>query len=297
MFSYNIHVKLLKKNDMKMVRGLLLILFSIFSSLNLFSQDLKNANGYVQMFEVSSTIPTKSDKFFFENDTMKVTYYFWANRGIMQISVFNKKDFPIYIDWNKSVMQNNFDKLIYAYEANMTAENAKLYKAYLHEGRNLSAMDYEAQYQMGEKEVKKIETVTEVKAKGFYMSLRYHLVSTFTYKFDDKATAVAETRSDNSRETTDVYEAVFDSTNSPLKFSSKLTVSTTKDFLTETSIKNYFWVSKVKEMDAKHFMGEKIGKTPEGFPIYKYPTRKSTHFYVEIEKKNSIVYKKLKATK
>jgi len=280
-----------------MYKGLILILFTVFSSLTLFGQDLKNANGYVQMFEVSSKIPTTSDKFFFENDTLKITYYFWGNRGIMQISIFNKKDFPIYIDWNKSSMLNNFDKLIYAYEANMTPENAKLYKAYLHEGRNLSSMDYEAQYQMGEKEKKKVETVTEVKAKGFYMSLRYHLVSTYTYKFDENATPVAETRSDNSRETTDVFEAVFDSLNSPLKFSSKLAYSNTKEFLTQTTITNYFWVSKVKEMDAKHFMGEKIGKTPEGFPIYKYPSRKSTHFYVEIEKKNSIVFKKSKVTK
>jgi len=282
---------------MKMSKGLILILFTVFSGLNLFGQDLKNANGYVQMFEVSSKIPTTSDKFFFENDTMKVTYYFWANRGIMQISIFNKKDFPIYIDWNKSVMQSNLDKLVYAYEANMTPENAKMYKAYLHEGRNLSSMDYEAQYQMGEKEKKKIETVTEVKAKGFYMSLRYHLISTYSYKFDDNATPVAETRSDNSRETTDVYEVSFDADKSPLTFSSTLTYSTTKEFLKESTITNSFWVSKVREMDAKHFMGEKIGKTPEGFPIFKYPSRKSTHFYIEIEKKNSIIYKKSKATK
>ena len=282
---------------MKMYKGIILILFTVFSGLNLFGQDLKNANGYVQMFEVSSTIPTTNDKYFFENDTLKITYYFWGNKGLMQISIFNKKDFPIYIDWNKSVMQNNFDKLIYAYEANMTADNSKMYKAYLHEGRSLSSMDYEAQYQMGEKEKKKVETITEVKAKGFYMSLRYHLTSTYTYKFDDNAVPVTETRSDNSRETTDIFEVVFDSVKSPLKFSSKITYSTTKDFIKESSITNSFWISKIREMDAKHFMGEKIGKTPEGFPIYKYPSRRSTHFYVEIEKKNSIVYKKSKTTK
>jgi hypothetical protein len=282
---------------MKMYKGVILILFAIFACQTTFAQDLKNANGYVQMFEVSAKIPTTNDKFFYENDTIKVTYYFWGNRGIMQISIFNKKDFPIYIDWNKSIMQVNTDKLIYAYEANLTPDNAKLYKAYLHEGRNLSSMDYEAQYQMGSTDKKKVETVTEVKAKGFYMSLRYHITSTYSYKFDDNATAVSETRSDNSRETTDVYQAAFDSTNSPLKFSSKLTYSTNKDFVTEKVISNSFWVSKVKEMDAKHFMGEKVGKTPEGFPIFKYPSRKSTHFYVEIEKKNSIVFKKSKATK
>lgn len=280
-----------------MYRGLVLILLSGFFSLNVFGQDLKNASGYIQMYEVSSTIPTTNDKFFYENDTIKVTYYFWGNRGIMQISIFNKKDFPIFIDWNKSFLQNATDKLMYAYEANINPSNSKMYKAYLHEGRNLSSMDYEAQYQMGEKDKKKVETVTEVKAKGFYMSLRFHLVIGDVYKFDESIAPVSETRSDNSRETTDVLQASFESTNSPLTFSSKLTYSTTKDFITESSITNAFWVSKVKEMDAKHFMGEKVGKTPEGFPIYKYPSRKSTHFYIEIEKKNSVLYKKSKATK
>jgi len=280
-----------------MYRGLVLILLSGFFSLNVIGQDLKNASGYIQMYEVSSKIPTTNDKFYYENDTIKVTYYFWGNRGIMQISIFNKKDFPIFIDWNKSFMQNATDKLMYAYEANINASNSKMYKAYLHEGRNLSSMDYEAQYQMGEKDKKKIETVTEVKAKGFYMSLRFHLVTGDVYKFEDNIAPVSETRSDNSRETTDVLQASFDSTNSPLKFTSKLTYSTSKDFITESSITNAFWVSKVKEMDAKHFMGEKVGKTPEGFAIYKYPSRKSTHFYIEIEKKNSVLYKKSKATK
>ena len=277
---------------MKMNRGLVLILLGAFLSLNVLGQELKSTNGFVQMFEVSSKMSTTSDKFFFENDTIKVTYYFWGNRGIMQISVFNKKDFPIYIDWNKSFMQNNTDKLIYAYEANITPENTKLYKSYLHEGRSLSSMDYEAQYQMGEREKKKVETVTEVKAKGFYMSLRFHLVSNYSYTFNENVVPVAETRSDNSRETTNVLEATFDSTTTPLKFSSKLAYSAIKEFTKESSIYNTFWVSKVKEMDTKHFMGEKVGKTPEGFPIFKFPSRKSTHFYVEIEKKNSMLAKK-----
>ena len=63
-----------------MYRGLVLILLSGFFSLNVIGQDLKNASGYIQMYEVSSKIPTTNDKFYYENDTIKVTYYFWGNR-------------------------------------------------------------------------------------------------------------------------------------------------------------------------------------------------------------------------
>ena len=282
---------------MKMRKGFVLAILTFFASLSLVAQDIRNTNGYVQLFEVSSTIPKTNEKYYFENDTIKVTYYFWGSRGIMQISIFNKLDAPIYIDWRKSFMQNNFDKLIYAYEAEITPENVKTYKSYLHEGRSLSSMDYEAQYQMGQKEKKVVETITEVKPKGFYMSLRFHLVSGNFYKFPESASHVTETRSDNARETTEVYEVAFDSTNSPMKIKSVLTYSVSKDFTKQSTLTHSFWVSKIREMDTKHFMGEKVGKTPEGFPIYKYPSRKSSYFYLEIEKKNSIIFKMSKSAK
>jgi len=278
---------------MKIGKGLLTVL-SFLIGCSLHAQDLKNPNGYIQLFQVSSDLSASSEKFFYENDTIKVTYYLWANKGIMQISIFNKKDFPIYIDWKKSYMKSNLDTLVYAYESSMNAQNSKMYKSYLHEGRTLSGMDYETDYQMGEAKKAQAESTVEVKPKGFYMSLRYHIITGFLYNLGDKATLVTEARTDDPSTTTDVYETSFDTYTTPLKFASALTYSTTKDFASSRVVSNNFWVSKIREMIAPHFMGEKVGKTPEGFAVYKFPFRKSTSFYLEIDKKNSTVYKKSK---
>jgi len=284
---------------MKICRGIVFVLMAILAVNNLTAQEIKSPNGYVQLFQVGSSLNKVSEKYIFENDTIKVTYYFWGNRGIMQISVFNKINAPIYIDWKKSFMQNNLDSvLVYAYESEIKPATMKKYKKYVHEGRNLSSMDYEGNAQMmGGEDKKDIETITEVKPKGFYMSLRFNLAPGDFFKFEANASHVSEARNDDGRVTTEVYEADFNQSNSPLKFTSKLVYATTKDFAIEGKVINDFWVSKIREMDAKHFMGEKSGKTPEGFPIYKFPFRKSTSFYVEIDKKNSIVYKTTKVTK
>lgn len=280
---------------MRIFNRLIIALAAMIVSYSLSSQDIKNANGYVQLYHVNSKLAKTSEKYVFENDSIKVTYYFWGSRGIMQISIFNKIDAPIFIDWKKSFMQNNIDnKLIYSYETEMNAQNSKLYKMYVHEGRNLSSIDYEGNYQMGIVEEKKIETITEIKSKGFYMSLRYNLLPREIYKFEPGSKFVSEVRNDDGRITTEVYETEFDDQSSPLKFNSTLAYSTSKDFATISTISNDFWVSKIREMDAKHFMGEKTGKTPEGFPIYKFPFRKSTSFYIEIDKKNSVFYKNTK---
>jgi len=275
---------------MKIFRALLCVLFSLSTFLFATGQEIKNPNGYIQLFQVSSDLPTASDKYIYENDTIKVTYYFWGNRGIMQISVFNKLNAPIYIDWKKSSMMSGVNTLVYGYEGLIKSDNAKLYKSYLHEGRSLGTMDYESDYQMGggTSGKKKAETMTEVKAKGFYMSLRFHLVPNEFFKFETTATSVSEMRNDNAKQTTQVYEAKFDSANSPLKFSSLIVYSITKDFAVEKKIDNKFWVGMVREMDAKHFMGEKTGKTPEGYPIFKFPYRKSMNFYIEVDKKNAV---------
>ena len=38
----------------------------------------------------------------FENDTIKVTYIFWAKNGAMSFDIYNKLNVPLYFDWKKS---------------------------------------------------------------------------------------------------------------------------------------------------------------------------------------------------
>jgi len=38
----------------------------------------------------------------YDNDTIRVVYSFWAEKGIMSFMIINKLEVPIYIDWKKS---------------------------------------------------------------------------------------------------------------------------------------------------------------------------------------------------
>jgi hypothetical protein len=72
---------------------------------------LSSCSKYIQVFETSSTnTVSENENWVFETDTVKVTYEFWMNKGVMAFTVFNKLDIPIYIDWKNSSFIYNSEK-------------------------------------------------------------------------------------------------------------------------------------------------------------------------------------------
>ena len=58
---------------------------------------------YVQIYYLDSKDVSKvNEDFVFENDTVKISYFFWAKRGVIAFEIFNKLDKPLYVDWKKS---------------------------------------------------------------------------------------------------------------------------------------------------------------------------------------------------
>ena len=69
---------------------------------------------HVQLFETKSTNSIlENGLFVYETDTIKITYAFWADKGIISFSIYNKLENPIYIDWKKSAFIDNSNKLNY----------------------------------------------------------------------------------------------------------------------------------------------------------------------------------------
>ena len=57
---------------------------------------------YVQVMQVNCTDCAQIGSYYaYENDTIRVVYYFWAENGVMGFSIQNKTNIPIYIDWKK----------------------------------------------------------------------------------------------------------------------------------------------------------------------------------------------------
>jgi hypothetical protein len=52
-------------------------------------------------------------EYVYENDTVKIIYDFWDNKGKMSFTIYNKLNIPIFIDWKNSSMIINDNKYAY----------------------------------------------------------------------------------------------------------------------------------------------------------------------------------------
>src|SRR5690606_10983540 len=52
----------------------------------------------------------------YEDDTLIIRYDLWGNGGKIKMSIYNKIEKPIYIDWNKSSFVYNGEKRSYYHE-------------------------------------------------------------------------------------------------------------------------------------------------------------------------------------
>ena len=92
---------------------------------------------YMQVFEINSNKAKLSKDFFvYENDTIKISYSFWANHGLMAFSIYNKLDKPIYIDWKNSSFIYNSNKLNYWIDEQKT-DYSSYYLGYYYKGNLL----------------------------------------------------------------------------------------------------------------------------------------------------------------
>ena len=76
--------------------------------------------------------------------------------------------------------------------------------------------------------------------------------------------------------------------NTPVKFAIKCIFRW--DEGVDNTMKQNFYVSATYEMDALHFRGKRVGRTPEGFSVYQFPEQRSTRCYIEIDLRNSVSF-------
>ena len=76
------------------------------------------------------------------------------------------------------------------------------------------------------------------------------------------------------------YEEMFENQNSPVKFRNYLAFSFSENSQTFFFVDNEFYVSSIKEMKKKVFLGQGTKKPNEDKTTYVYPFRRSTSFYV-----------------
>lgn len=241
----------------------------------------------IQIFDTTTTNTKLSDDYYvFENDTVKITYSFWAKQGVMSFSIFNKLNKPIYIDWKSSSYIANGLKFNYWMDETQTNQ-ASYYGAYYYKGPLLQpGITVTEGVQIGTSSTVKPERITFIPPKSYSIRSQFYLLPIQWFKMSSKRSMTIEPRNDNPSRKTHVFTETFDPKTTPLRFRNFIAISlseTSQDFI---FIDNEFYLTSVKEMDYRHYRGKCLGTSNDGKYIYEKPYKKKTSFYIEDIKAN-----------
>ncbi|MBC7553334.1 MAG: hypothetical protein H7257_05095 [Taibaiella sp.] len=184
----------------------------------------------------------------YENEDVKVVYWFWAEHGIMSFLLWNKTDLPMYIDWKKSALINNGRR-----ESYYTSKNASNYKTY-GTTYGLEWLDVFNEYynlnnnsKLSRQGLVKGERVTFIPPKSYITQAFYNLTANIYFDVTDRNTEM---------ETINFCKVYVSRSNKDITFRNFITYSFAENFATENYIDNEFHLNKVVTMD-NHLFGYK----------------------------------------
>jgi len=239
---------------------------------------------YIQVFNLTGlNTEIKDKRFVYENDTVKITYVFWAERGVMAFDVFNKMKKPIFIDWKNSSFIYNGNKTNY-WRDEINSKSVSSYVGstnILFLDNDISSTSSGVVY--SNSNIVKPERITFIPPQSNFQFSSFLLFSNaYNLGEHDKSSIVS--RNDNPKKTTVVYYKDFTNENSPLKFRNFLSISFSENSQDYFYVDNFFYLSSVNEMDIRHFRGKIIDWDMEENPIYEKPLKNKMSFYLWIDK-------------
>lgn len=237
---------------------------------------------YVQIYTVNSNdVKKENNEMVFENDTVKITYYFWEERGVLAFSIFNKLTKPLYIDWKKSAVIFKDLKCDYWFDAE--ERNTRTNYAGYTINNNLivwNGMTYE-------KKIKE-ERITFIPPKSEYRRWQYHIYGEGLHEvlftgLEEKTFLANYGVGKPVQVKGYQYEKVeVDSLVKPEQsFRNFLTFSLKEDISNEFYVDNTFFVKSIMELEEFDF----TSLTYSNF-------QKNDKFYIHIPEERSVKYRK-----
>ena len=237
----------------------------------------------IQIFETASTNSQLVDSnWVSENDTVKITYWFWANFGVVSFAVYNKLNKPIYIDWKNSSFIYNGIKLDYWAEEEKISQSR--YSSFYYRGPLI--------YPRMVSNESSVSTITKPEKVTFIPPRSYYYRSSFYLKKEPFEFARTPENQDTvpnyekPEKKAIIYTENFNHENSLLKFRNYLAFSfseTSQDFF---FFDNEFYLSTVMEMNSDTYKGVPIEykkySTGDQAPIFgKSPYERETSFFIK----------------
>lgn len=215
-----------------------------------------------QVFETKNISPMKVEgsNYTFENDTVKIVYTFWANRGNLSYTVFNKLDVPLYIDWKKSSYVKNSQKLDYWIDASTTMSV-----------KSRNSLNWGSIYgsSYNNSTTVKPEQIVFIAPKSLITKDQFILWSGSKPNISKNPMSIGGKK---------IKYIEYVQNNSPLIFRNFITISTSDKFEKETYVDNGFFVSKISEMKENDFRGRHI--IEKRVATYELPFKSGENFYI-----------------
>tara|TARA_R100000306_G_scaffold31558_1_gene33631 strand:- start:16201 stop:16962 length:762 start_codon:yes stop_codon:yes gene_type:complete len=231
---------------------------------------------YVQVFETkANNVETVDDTYVYENDSLKITYNLWKEKGLMQFEIYNKLNVPLYIDWRKSSYIDNTVKLNYWEDVEHT--NA-LYLGYYYKSALLGRRSAGVSNSTKTKD----ERITFIPPKAKYARSQFYIIPRSFTVLDKNGPSTEVALREGSSKTAKVFYKEYSKESTPRVFRNFLTFSLTEDFTNEFYIDNEFYISKILEMDRDNFYGKRArySRPEEGAEFLPY--KDNRYFYINV---------------
>lgn len=217
-----------------------------------------------QIYETKPTsqINISDQGYTFENDTVRITYNFWADKGQLLFHVFNKLNVPIYIDWKRTSFVQNSQKLDYWTDKTMS-KGVTLYRANGSSGKS-----------------KTVETTTKMERVTFIAPKSNVDRNSFVLLIEGFSIPNSAPSEDLKIKDSPGKKAKYQSfelANSPLVFRNFITFSTTEQGENPFYVDNGFYVSKILETKSTNVFTHLGDDNPQNIKAKLYDP---TWFYI-----------------
>ena len=221
-----------------------------------------------------SNVQSDQEGLVLDNDTLTLRYNFASERGRMHLSIVNKLNQPLYIDWKRSSFIIGQDKIDYWRDVSdvqlsgSSSSYATLYNRY--------TVGYMNGQISREDAIGFIPPKTKLEKQQFVIVPNGSLIQPGDFTVEqEKANWV------DRKKPVDVKVYAYNDDKSPLTFRNYLTLSTDKDFKTEFHIDTKFWASDVKVLprDQVLMVQKNSQEYQYGLPV---PFKKADSFYVTL---------------
>lgn len=209
---------------------------------------------YAQVLHIEpsgSEISEENNFFTYENDSLKIVYSFWGERGNMTFFITNKFNKPLYIDWKKSSFIDDNQKFNY-YEDRESSSAMAISKG----GGSSTKWGYGV-FSSAFSTIMAANGITVKEERITFLPPKSYVISPRSFRIWNVNYAIQIRQSESRRLGKKMFLTDVDN-NTALHFRNFITYSTSESFTREQYIDNEFYVDRVTTMKKKKFLGKQI---------------------------------------